>query len=272
MTDSELRGPHLALPKIDVLLDGYALNTDAGLAALCAVVLIEGPDASGRPTRILVDPAHVGRRTFLWDALDRRGLSPSDIDLVVLTHAHWDHVQNIDVFDHAPLLVHPLERQYCQRPHRNDWATPAWTGDILERMSLREISDGEELIPGVGVVELTGHTAGSIGISVTNADGVNLLTGDALHYASVALTKRNPLVFWDAGQAEAAIDRALEVADVIYPGHDQPFRLTSAGEIDYLRPFSLGLTGVDKDEPGLRFSTATREPWVMPGIEQQCLG
>jgi N-acyl homoserine lactone hydrolase len=257
------------LPTIEVLLDGFSLNTDAGLAAMCAVLLIEGPDASGRPTRILVDPAHVGRRTFLQDALGRRGLTPRDIDQVVLTHAHWDHVQNIDVFEHCPLLLHPLERQYCRKPHRNDWATPAWTGDILERMDIAEIAEGQELIPGVTVVELTGHTAGSVGIAVTTTEGVALLTGDALHYASVALTRRNPLVFWDAAQAEAAIGRAVAMADVIYPGHDRPFRLTAQGEIEYQRSFRLTLTGIGRDQDGLNFSSATRQPWVMPGIEEQ---
>jgi glyoxylase-like metal-dependent hydrolase (beta-lactamase superfamily II) len=261
--------PDITAPRIDVLLEGFSLGTDAGLPALCAVLLIEGPDAAGRPTRILVDPAHVGRRTFLWEALERRGLSPGDIDLVVLTHAHWDHVQNIDVFEHAPLLLHPLERRYCQNPHPNDWATPAWTGDILERMDIREISEGDELIPGVGVIELTGHTAGSIGITVASSDGVSLLTGDALHYASVALSRHNPLVFWDSRQAEASIDRALSLADVIYPGHDQAFRLDSAGAVDYVQPFQLGLTGIARDRPGLSFTNATREPWTMPGIEDQ---
>ena len=59
-------------PRIDVVLDGYALSTDTGLAAFCSVVLVEALDASGALRRILVDPAHVGRRTFLAEALERR--------------------------------------------------------------------------------------------------------------------------------------------------------------------------------------------------------
>lgn len=258
--------PDSSGPVIDVLLDGYGVNTDTGLTALCSVVLIEGVDAAQRPTRILVDPAHVGRRTFLWDALAARGLTPADIDLVVLTHAHWDHVQNIDVFDHAPLCVHPDERRYSHAPHRQDWATPAWTGDILERMDIREIEEGDELIPGVRVVDLAGHTVGSIGITVENSSGLSLITGDALHYAHVALTRANPLVFWDPEQAVASIDRAVALADVVYPGHDQPFRLTRDRRIEYIRPFSLTITGTTPDRAGLSFSDQTAAPWTMPGI------
>ncbi len=259
----------MAAPRIDVVLDGFGINTSAGRIAMCEVVLIEGTGANGRPVRILVDPAHVGRRTFLLDALASRGLAPSDIDMVVLTHGHWDHVQNIDVFAHAPLYLHPDERRYCGRPHPNDWATPAWTGDILERMQIHETADGDELIPGVGVVDLPGHSAGSIGITVQNEQGLSLITGDAVHYASVALTRQSPLVFWDAAAALASIDRAVGMADIVYPGHDQPFRLTADRQVEYLRPFSLTITGTLAGRPGLRFSGQATQPWVMPGLEDQ---
>jgi glyoxylase-like metal-dependent hydrolase (beta-lactamase superfamily II) len=256
-------------PRVDVILDGFAINTSAGLAAMCEVVLIEGAGPDGRPTRILVDPAHVGRRTFLLEALASRGLTPGDIDMVVLTHAHWDHAQNIDLFAHAPVYLHPEERRYCEHPHANDWATPVWTLDILARTQTREIAEGDELIPGVGIVDLPGHSAGSIGVTVQDGQGLSLITGDALHYASVALTRQPPLVFWSAQEARASIERAVTMADVIYPGHDRPFRLTAEREVEYLRSFSLTITGTGPDQPGLGFYPKTREPWVMPGIEDQ---
>ena len=91
----------------------------------------------------------------------------------------------------------------------------------------------------------------------------------AYHYASVALSRQPPLVFWSADEAQASIDRVVRLADVIYPGHDRPFRLTAEREVEYLRDFSLTITGTPPDQPGLGFYPKTREPWVMPGIEDQ---
>ncbi len=104
---------------LDVLLHGLNFRSDVGLIGFCSIVLITGQK------RILVDVGHVGRRTVLEEALSRRGLTPADIDVTVMTHAHWDHNQNFDLFYNAPVLIHGVERKYAHKPHRNDWATPS---------------------------------------------------------------------------------------------------------------------------------------------------
>jgi N-acyl homoserine lactone hydrolase len=257
-------------PRIDVVLDGYALMTDVGRVSFCSVMVVEALDASGALKRILVDPAHVGRRTFLLDALAQRGLTAADVDLVLLTHAHFDHIQNLDVFEHAPIYLHPAERKYAGRPHRNDWATPQWTGAIIERQQVRETAEGDELLPGVGVVDLPGHSPGSIGLTVATEAGLAVVTGDAIHYASVYQTGVNPLVFWSADEARRSIERIASLADVIYPGHDRPFRVAQSGAIEYLTPFHLTVAGIEPGMEGLVFAPpAPRVPWIMPGIEEQ---
>jgi N-acyl homoserine lactone hydrolase len=260
----------LAFPTLTVLLPGFAWTTDSGHPAFCGVFLIEGPDERGRLTRILVDPAHVGRRPVLWQALADRGLNAADIDMVILTHAHWDHVQNIDVFPSAPVLLHPAERDYALAPHVNEWATPAWTGAMLAMMRLRDVQEGDKIIPRVGILDMPGHSAGSIGITVETVDGLAIITGDALHYANVAETGVNPLVFWDPEQASRSIARAIDLADVLYPGHDHPFRVTASGRVEYTRIHEVTLLGVTPQTPGITLVGAgPTAPWVMPGIEQQ---
>ena len=56
-------------PHVEVLLEGFGISTSAGRIAMCQVTLIEGPGLNGEPVRILVDPAHVGRRPLLVEAL-----------------------------------------------------------------------------------------------------------------------------------------------------------------------------------------------------------
>src|SRR5579863_2234765 len=214
-------------PSIDVVLGGYGLDTNVGFAGFCMVTLVEGVDSSGQRKRILVDPAHVGRRPMLWEALAQRGLGPTDIDGVLLTHAHWDHIQNIDVFNHAPLFFHPLERAYSLMPHRNDWATPAWTGTILERQTIEEVVDGQEILKGVTVVDMPGHTPGSIGLAVENDAGLSVIVGDALPTAKSIATGDAGLIFWDLDQARDSIARVMQMGDVFYPGHDRIFRLAN---------------------------------------------
>ena len=108
-----------ASPTVDLLVQGWTLNTNEGRLGFCGVTLIE---AGGR--RILVDVAQVGRRVLILERLAARGLSPRDIDTVVMTHTHWDHLLNADVFEHAEFVVHKDERAYAREPHPNDWATP----------------------------------------------------------------------------------------------------------------------------------------------------
>ena len=58
-----------AAPHVEVLLEGFGISTSAGRIAMCQVTLIEGSGPNGKPVRILVDPAHVGRRPLLVEAL-----------------------------------------------------------------------------------------------------------------------------------------------------------------------------------------------------------
>ncbi|HXH22823.1 MAG TPA: MBL fold metallo-hydrolase [Dehalococcoidia bacterium] len=254
------------MPKIDVLMEGYGLGTDQGIIGFCAVVLIEGEK------RVLFDSAHVGRRSLLLARLRERGLTPRDIDAQVLSHSHWDHVQNVDLFDHAALLLHPNERRYASRPHENDWATPKWTGAVIESLPLVEVGEGYEVMPGCRVVELIGHSAGSIGLEVETDDGKCLVVGDALPNARAALTGNISFIFWNEAQAIASAKRISASGAAIYPGHDRPFRLKD-GEVQYLTEYRLQVNGVGPETPGATF-VAVPPPapsWVMPGIETQRL-
>lgn len=251
------------MPTIDILAAGYSVGTNVGTMAFCSVILIEGEK------RLIFDTGHVGRRTYIETQLAARDLGRDDVDLQVLSHAHWDHIQNIDMFA-APVLLHPIEQHYARDPHVNDWATPRWTSGILDTVALIEAGEGYEVMPGVRVLELPGHSPGAIGLEVETPDGICLVVGDAIHSGKVAQRGRSPLVFFDQEAADASIRRCVQTGHLIYPGHDNPFRIKH-GDIHYSEAFQLTLTNVGPETPGLQFipNPPPVEPWVMPGADEQ---
>ena len=118
---------------VETLLQGFGVRTDEGSIAFCGVTLLRDGNRN-----FLVDVGHVGRRTLLLQRLRERGLEPSDIHGVILTHAHWDHCLNVDLFPNATLYLSAAEHEYARRPHPADWATPAWTAAVLDRHPIVE--------------------------------------------------------------------------------------------------------------------------------------
>lgn len=239
------------MPRVETVLQGSLLGSNQGGIAFCAVTLIEGTDSSGQLKRILVDTGSSGRVGALTDALARRGLAPTDIDAVVLTHAHWDHIQILDPFAHAPFHMHPAELDYIENPHAGDHATPRWTKAVLDRYDVRSVTGGTELMSGVSIVEAPGHSAGTIAVAVETEDGIAVVTGDSIQSAEVATHGRNALVFWNEEQANDSVRKLVELADVIHPGHDLSFRISASGAVEYTDTVDMVITGIAAGTPGL---------------------
>lgn len=85
---------------VSVLKVGYCLpQPDGTFKADGTVTLITGPRT------ILVDTGGPWYRDFLLMTLKERGLGPGDINLVVGTHGHSDHVGNLSLFPTAIIIV-----------------------------------------------------------------------------------------------------------------------------------------------------------------------
>jgi glyoxylase-like metal-dependent hydrolase (beta-lactamase superfamily II) len=237
-------------------MQGFSLRTDQGSLGYCAVTLVRA--SSGN---ILVDASHVGRRQYFLRRLAEKGLTPDDIDTVFLTHGHWDHMLNVDLFPNATFLIHPAEREYLRHPHANDWATPHYASMVVESYRLQEVREGDEIGPGLRVLDVPGHTRGSMALLVETADGVAAVCGDALPSAWSVRTGLPRLIFWDEQQARASVAKLLASAERFYPGHDRPFRV-SEGKVDYLELTSVSVTNIpDIDsEDGPPFSYNLQRP------------
>lgn len=226
-------------PTLTTLLNGYSLRTAQGSPAFCSIHLVES-DAG----RLLFDCGHAGRRRWLLEALAARGLEPADIGTVVLSHGHWDHIQNVDFFQEARVLLHADELRNLADPPATDLGTPRWARRILDDLDVHTTGDGDEPLPGVQVLDLPGHTPGSIGLAVSTDAGTAVLSADAVPTAEVLRAGAASGRPYDQARADASVKRVAQLADLVYPGHDAPFRLDATGVPQYLvTPEPLAFSG-----------------------------
>ena len=216
------------MPEIEHLLTGFHVTVDQGALALCTVVLIRGQK------NILVDTGHKGRASMLKDSLESAGLKPEDIDTVVLTHSHWDHTQNVDMFPNARILINPKELEYAASPKPSDLATARYFHAMLEGHDIEEVAEGAEIEPGVSILDTPGHTRGHVSVLVETSQGTVAISGDALPMAHSVVTKQIMAIFWDEKEAVNSIEKLLAASRVFYPGHDRAFRLLARNAVEYI--------------------------------------
>jgi glyoxylase-like metal-dependent hydrolase (beta-lactamase superfamily II) len=183
---------------------------------------------------IIVDTGPHSRRNFLNQALVAKGMTANDIDVVILTHAHWDHVQNVDFFPKARIVANPVEVEYSRSPRKGDFATATYFADTLEGHEVQDAKEGTVIERGIKILETPGHTKGHISVLVETRQGAVAISGDAMPAAASAFTGLPSIIFWDEEDARASIQKLLKASRVFYPGHDRPFRLGERNRVDYL--------------------------------------
>lgn len=159
------------------------------------------------------------------DNLTRLDLRIQDIDAVILTHLHFDHVAFLNMFEHCPLYVQEKELQAALNPHPyfSSLYVPAYFQDAEF-----EVIDGDKtLFPGIEVALVPGHSSGSQAVIVETGKGMAAISG----FCCVAenFDKDNmavPGIHEDFKQAYDSMQKLSGLADIIYPNHSiKPVRM-----------------------------------------------
>jgi glyoxylase-like metal-dependent hydrolase (beta-lactamase superfamily II) len=129
-------------------------------------------------------------------ALKAEGIAPEEIDLVLLTHLHFDHVGG--ALDAAGTPAFPNARYLVNRAEHDFWLTDpslielpvpddvklfvaqvAKDAAVALRNRLELVAPGDEVAPGVTVVAAPGHTPGHVGVEVASGTERLLHVADA---------------------------------------------------------------------------------------------
>ena len=184
---------------LDVLAIGYLVRDDTGkiLQAHSTSTLIRTDDRL-----IVVDTSSREFRPALRIAFKQIGVFAKDVDTVVLTHWHSDHVENLDLFPHAKVYLHE--------------------GGPDVSVKHETVTEDFDLCPGVRLVHTPGHTHDSMSVFV-KADRNYAIAGDAIPLEDNYRKKVPPALNYDRVLAMESIKSIVRFADVIVPGHGFPF-------------------------------------------------
>ncbi|WP_028584538.1 MBL fold metallo-hydrolase [Desulfogranum mediterraneum] len=132
------------------------------------------------------------------------GISPASIDIVLVTHAHPDHIGGATLFPNARILMNRKEWQFWtgkpKLPRLSDDFQKLLTGmvtTLLKPLRKRvELIDGDtEIVPGISLVETPGHTPGHMALLATSGGEHLVYVGDALiHEIHVETPSWSPIV------------------------------------------------------------------------------
>lgn len=118
------------------------------------------------------------------DQLDKLGIKPEDIGVVIFTHMHWDHIYYMEKFTKARFYAHEREYQFALDPiplYYKSYEHPA-LGLVrpFEGIDIHTTRGEMEIVPGVRTFETFGHSPGHQCVEVDTAKGSYIICGDAI--------------------------------------------------------------------------------------------
>lgn len=122
---------------------------------------------------------------LMTDALAKVGVTPKEITKIILTHLHWDHCYNLELFPQAEIYVQKRELAYAIAPSPGqdtrmfgalpECGMPGWFDGWKQ---LKRIDGDVEIVSGVKVYLTPGHSPGFQVVLADTKEGKYLMTSD----------------------------------------------------------------------------------------------
>jgi 4-pyridoxolactonase len=169
-------------------------------------------------TRGAAEPAMQTERQTLAGQLDLIGKKPSDINVVMNSHYHFDHVGGNKLCTCATTICHKHELEAFANPHPAAEAPGYLDGSFLEahgnyKPKLEIVTGDQEVAKGITLFETPGHTAGHYSLMVELFGRRPMIfTGDACYAKRSIETMAVPSLHVDPKAAYSSLERLRDLA------------------------------------------------------------
>jgi len=213
--------------------------------------------------RAVVDCGERSSRVAILTGLAGCQTSPREVELLVLTHLHFDHCENVDLFERALVVVHWREVELLERllrettvdglralllehhqalppfylrrilqkltDHRDDYARL-----LVDRGRLHLVEREQQALGGLQIVQTPGHSIGHLAVGVPG-DRPVWIVGDAVTSLRdwLAPGSEAPTFCWNAAEAHRTRRAIGQWESVVVPGHGSPFDACTGAPVPF---------------------------------------
>jgi glyoxylase-like metal-dependent hydrolase (beta-lactamase superfamily II) len=152
------------------------------------------------PPNELINRLYEPERRDLVIELLKHGVEPGELNAIVVSHLHFDHIGGAWNFPGVPMYVQRAEWEAAQAPK---YTIPAFLE--FRGANFRLVDGNFEVAPGLRVLATPGHTPGHQAVVAATPEGTTVLACQALdsHAEMVELVARGEVAAWATDERAA---------------------------------------------------------------------
>lgn len=159
----------------------------------------------------------------IQNTIKKLGWTVDDVDTILNTHLHYDHVGNNSLFKNARMYVSKTEWEFANNPPAN--AAIFYLPELFLPSHVNffqwNFIDGEtEIYPGISMFPTPGHTPGHMSVLINTAQGVVCFAGDQVAVMQNLYNRSFNGIMNNFDSSFKSFDMIEQRANFVIPGHD----------------------------------------------------
>ena len=164
----------------------------------------------------------------LEEGLAKYDLKPDDIDTVIITHLHWDHIELAYKYKNARFIVQEEELNIASDP---ELAGEGYTQELFQKVNFDVVKGDTEIMKGIRVLSTPGHSVGGQSVAIETEEGTAVIAGFCCigeNFEPDEETKKRtqfiiPGIHLSVSKSRESMLKVIEVADIIVPLHEPKY-------------------------------------------------